>query len=101
MNGRAADHRWEPSRGTQVDIARTDAMCDVFQCRQVDVRPGITGWAQVNSRNSTSWTERIRLDVWYIDHWTLWLDVRILPMTTGRMLRQCSVEGEQPSCETA
>jgi lipopolysaccharide/colanic/teichoic acid biosynthesis glycosyltransferase/glycosyltransferase involved in cell wall biosynthesis len=72
------------------------AAYDVFQRRRLEVRPGITGWAQVNGRNSISWTERIKLDVWYIDHWTLWLDVRILLMTIGQVLRQRGVEDVPP-----
>jgi sugar transferase EpsL len=67
-----------------------------FQRRRLEVRPGITGWAQVNGRNSISWTERIMLDVWYIDRWTPWLDVRILLMTIGQVLRQRGVEDIPP-----
>ncbi len=55
------------------------------QRRRLDVRPGITGWAQVNGRTSLSWPERIELDVWYVDNRSLWLDVRILARTV-RML---------------
>jgi len=69
---------------------------DVFQRRRLEVRPGITGWAQVNGRNSISWTERIKLDVWYIDHWTPWLDVRILLTTIGQVLQQRGVEDVPP-----
>jgi len=46
--------------------------------RRLEVKPGITGWALVNGRNILSWPERIKLDIWYIDHWSLWLDVKIL-----------------------
>jgi lipopolysaccharide/colanic/teichoic acid biosynthesis glycosyltransferase len=45
------------------------------QARRHDVLPGITGWAQVNGRNVISWEDKFRLDVWYVDHWSLWLDV--------------------------
>lgn len=69
---------------------------DASQYRRLEVRPGITGWAQVNGRNSISWTERIKLDVWYIDHWTPWLDIRILLMTIGQVLRQRGVEDTPP-----
>src|SRR2546430_10042407 len=48
------------------------------QARRHEVRPGITGWAQVNGRNAQSWEERLRLDVWYVDHRSFWLDLRIL-----------------------
>lgn len=51
------------------------------QARRHEVRPGITGWAQVNGRNSITWTEKFKLDVWYVDHCTLWLDIKILWMT--------------------
>ena len=46
--------------------------------RRLEVKPGITGWALINGRNALSWSERIKLDIWYIDHWSLWLDLKIL-----------------------
>jgi len=46
--------------------------------RRLEVKPGITGWALVNGRNVLSWPERIKLDIWYIDHWSIWLDFKIL-----------------------
>ena len=58
------------------------------QARRHEVRPGITGWAQVNGRNAASWEERLRLDVWYIDHWSLWLDLRILVRTAWTVIRR-------------
>ncbi|MGQ9498492.1 MAG: sugar transferase [Desulfotomaculales bacterium] len=54
---------------------------DAFQRRRLEVKPGITGWALVNGRNRLSWEERIKLDVWYVDNWSLWLDVKILLKT--------------------
>ena len=57
------------------------------QARRHAVRPGITGWAQVNGRNAVSWEERFRLDVWYVDHQSFWLDLRILWLTLLRVLR--------------
>lgn len=51
------------------------------QARRHEVRPGITGWAQVNGRNAISWEERFRLDVWYVDHQSVWLDLKILWLT--------------------
>jgi lipopolysaccharide/colanic/teichoic acid biosynthesis glycosyltransferase len=51
------------------------------QLRRLDVKPGITGWAQVNGRATIAWAERIELDVWYVEHQSLWLDVRILART--------------------
>jgi len=58
------------------------------QARRHDVLPGITGWAQVNGRNDLSWEDKFRLDVWYVDHWSLGLDVRILLLTAWRVLRR-------------
>ena len=49
--------------------------------RRLEVKPGITGWALVNGRNILSWPERIKLDIWYIDHWSMWLDLKILLKT--------------------
>jgi lipopolysaccharide/colanic/teichoic acid biosynthesis glycosyltransferase len=51
------------------------------QSRRHEVRPGITGWAQVNGRNAISWDEKFAYDIWYVDHWSLVLDLRILAMT--------------------
>lgn len=56
------------------------------QARRHEVRPGITGWAQVNGRNAISWTDKFALDVWYVDHRSLWLDVRILWLTVRKVL---------------
>jgi lipopolysaccharide/colanic/teichoic acid biosynthesis glycosyltransferase len=56
------------------------------QARRHEVRPGITGWAQVNGRNAISWEDKFALDVWYVDHRSLWLDVRILWMTVKKVL---------------
>lgn len=56
------------------------------QSRRHDVRPGITGWAQVNGRNALSWEEKFRLDVWYVDNHTLWLDLKILFLTVRKVL---------------
>ena len=54
------------------------------QARRHDVRPGITGWASVHGRNAMSWERRFALDVWYVDHWSLRLDFKILLMTVSR-----------------
>ena len=66
------------------------------QARRHEVRPGITGWAQVNGRNAIDWTQRFKLDVWYVDHQTLWLDLRILWLTLRKVWRRegISAEGE-------
>lgn len=58
------------------------------QARRLEAQPGITGWAQVNGRNAVSWDERFRLDVWYVDHWTLSLDIRVLLLTLLKVLRR-------------
>lgn len=57
------------------------------QARRHDVRPGITGWAQVNGRNAISWTKKFELDVWYVDHCSLWLDIKIIFMTIMNVLK--------------
>jgi lipopolysaccharide/colanic/teichoic acid biosynthesis glycosyltransferase len=54
----------------------------VEQGRRHEVLPGITGWAQVNGRNAITWKDKFRYDVWYVDNWSLWLDIKIL-LTTG------------------
>ena len=64
------------------------------QARRHEVRPGITGWAQVNGRNAISWEEKFRLDVWYVDHASLWLDVKILFRTVAMVLRREGVNAE-------
>ncbi|MBI3181710.1 MAG: sugar transferase [Myxococcales bacterium] len=56
------------------------------QARRQEVLPGITGWAQVNGRNALSWEEKFRMDVWYVDNWSLWLDAKILGLTLLRVL---------------
>jgi lipopolysaccharide/colanic/teichoic acid biosynthesis glycosyltransferase len=56
------------------------------QARRHAVRPGITGWAQVNGRNAISWADKFALDVWYVDHRSLWLDVQILWRTVRKVL---------------
>lgn len=56
------------------------------QARRHEVRPGITGWAQVNGRNAISWAVKFALDVWYVDHRSLWLDLRILWLTVRKVL---------------
>lgn len=68
------------------------------QARRHDVRPGITGWAQVNGRNAISWEEKFALDVWYVDHRSLLLDLRILAMTALRVLHPSGVN--QPGMAT-
>ena len=64
------------------------------QRRRLEIRPGITGWAQVRGRNAISWPERIELDIWYIDHRSWWLDLRIIGQTVVQLLRPRGVTGE-------
>lgn len=66
------------------------------QARRHEVRPGITGWAQVNGRNALSWEDKFKLDVWYVDHRSLWLDIRILWLTVKKVLVRegVSAQGE-------
>lgn len=56
------------------------------QARRHEVRPGMTGWAQVNGRNALSWEEKFKLDVWYVDNRSLWLDIRILTLTMRKVI---------------
>jgi lipopolysaccharide/colanic/teichoic acid biosynthesis glycosyltransferase len=56
-----------------------------FERRRLEVKPGITGWAQVHGRNNTTWERRFLLDVWYVDHQSLWLDLKILLLTAARL----------------
>jgi lipopolysaccharide/colanic/teichoic acid biosynthesis glycosyltransferase len=58
------------------------------QMRRHEVRPGITGWAQINGRNALSWDQRFELDLWYIDHWSFWLDLSILAKTVWQVMRR-------------
>lgn len=58
------------------------------QARRHNVLPGITGWAQVNGRNTLTWEDKFRLDVWYVDHWSLWLDIKILAITLVKTLKR-------------
>ena len=66
------------------------------QMRRHEVRPGITGWAQVNGRNSITWTEKFKLDVWYVDHCTMWLDIKIIWNTIINVLAHKGIDsGEE------
>jgi sugar transferase EpsL len=65
-----------------------------LQARRHEVRPGITGWAQISGRNAIRWDDRFALDVWYVDHHSLWLDLRILAMTIVRVVRREGISQE-------
>ncbi len=58
------------------------------QARRHDVKPGITGWAQVNGRNAVTWQDRFKLDVWYVDHVSFWLDIKILLLTLLKVIKR-------------
>jgi lipopolysaccharide/colanic/teichoic acid biosynthesis glycosyltransferase len=61
---------------------------DAFERRRHEVKPGITGWAQVQGRNGLTWERKFALDVWYVEHWNLWLDLRIMARTVYAVLRR-------------
>ncbi len=52
------------------------------------MKPGITGWAQVNGRNSITWEEKFQFDIWYVDNWSIWLDLKILWMTVRKVIKR-------------
>jgi lipopolysaccharide/colanic/teichoic acid biosynthesis glycosyltransferase len=64
------------------------------QARRHEVRPGLTGWAQIKGRNALSWEEKFRLDVWYIDNQSMWLDLRILALTLLCVLRREGINAD-------
>ncbi|RZK10142.1 MAG: sugar transferase, partial [Flavobacterium sp.] len=67
------------------------------QFRRHNVKPGITGWAQVNGRNNISWAKKFELDIWYVDHQTIWLDIRILWMTLIKVVKRKDITTEDPN----
>ena len=64
------------------------------QARRHEVRPGLTGWAQVNGRNALGWEHRFALDVWYVDHRSFWLDLKIIALTVGKVFSRQGVTQE-------
>jgi undecaprenyl phosphate N,N'-diacetylbacillosamine 1-phosphate transferase len=80
--------------GPRPTLAYQVAKYDETQRRRLLVPPGVTGWAQVHGRNEIPWPERIRYDVWYVDHWNLWLDMRILLKSFGSVLRSEGVDND-------
>lgn len=64
------------------------------QARRHEVRPGITGWAQVNGRNALSWEEKFAYDVWYVDHRTVWLDLKILVLTVANVVKRSGISAD-------
>ena len=67
-------------------VPRYLALYSPKQARRHEVRPGITGWAQVHGRNNISWTEKFKLDVWYVDHCSLWVDIKVIFITIKNVL---------------
>lgn len=64
------------------------------QMRRHEVRPGISGWAQCHGRNAISWTEKFKLDVWYVDHCTLWTDIQVIWITVMKVLKRADISEE-------
>lgn len=64
------------------------------QVRRMEVKPGITGWAQINGRNALSWEQKLNFDVWYVDHWSLWLDIRILFLTLFKIIKREGISAQ-------
>ncbi|MDO6425530.1 sugar transferase [Thalassotalea sp. 1_MG-2023] len=64
------------------------------QARRHHVKPGITGWAQINGRNAISWEEKFSLDVWYVDHQSLWLDIKILLLTIKKVFSKADIHAD-------
>jgi lipopolysaccharide/colanic/teichoic acid biosynthesis glycosyltransferase len=73
--------------GPRADLVEQAAHYTEEEARRLIVLPGITGWAQVHGRDSVTWQERFRMDLWYIDNWSLWLDVKIVFKTFGELFR--------------
>jgi len=64
------------------------------QMRRHEVKPGITGWAQIHGRNAITWEDKFRYDVWYVDNWSLWLDLKILALTVLKVIKQEGISAE-------
>lgn len=64
------------------------------QMRRHEVRPGISGWAQCHGRNAISWTEKFKLDVWYVDHCSLWTDLKVIRLTVMKVLKRADITEE-------
>lgn len=73
--------------GPRADLVEQAASYDERERRRLSIRPGMTGWAQVNGRDSLTWIQRFDLDLWYLDNWSLWLDAKILVRTVGQVFR--------------
>lgn len=76
------------------------AYCSATEKRRFDMRPGMAGWAWIHGRNHIPFEERIRLDLWYVDHWSLWLDVQILAKAFVLLFRRVGVYVQAEACES-
>jgi lipopolysaccharide/colanic/teichoic acid biosynthesis glycosyltransferase len=81
--------------GPRAVLPETADLMSPAQRRRFDVRPGVTGWAQINGRNDIPWSKRITLDLWYIDHFSLWLDLKILLRSVLVVLRRTGLRQDQ------
>ncbi len=70
------------------------------QMRRHEVRPGISGWAQCHGRNAISWTEKFKLDVWYVDHCTLWTDIKVIWITIMKVIKRADINNESGESAT-
>ncbi len=70
------------------------------QARRHEVKPGLTGWSQVNGRNAISWEEKFKLDVWYVDNWSIWLDIKVILITVWLIIKREGIsQPGQPTME--
>ena len=67
----------------------------VREKKRHQVRPGITGWAQINGRNSINWKQKFELDIWYVENWSLWLDLKILFLTALKVIRRSGIQNSE------
>lgn len=80
--------------GPRPFIAEYSSLYSPEQARRLNIHPGITGWAQINGRNGISWEEKFKLDLWYIDHQSFWLDIKILSLTALKVISRSGVNAE-------
>ena len=88
-----SDGRDEPGRAAPVVDGILAALFTREQARRHEVRPGVTGWAQINGRNALSWEDKFKLDVWYADNQSLWLDLKILLLTVKKVFVREGISG--------
>jgi lipopolysaccharide/colanic/teichoic acid biosynthesis glycosyltransferase len=91
---------WNVLRGNMSLVGPRPLLCEYLdrysteQIRRHDVLPGITGWAQINGRNAITWQDKFRYDVWYVDHWSLGLDIKILALNFWKVIRREGISQE-------